>query len=427
MRMVAALAGAGALLAAAGALRAVLIVVAFFVRPVAPALLADGALRAIPVVAALGADRTLGVPVLAADQPVAAVELDSIGGFEQTAEVARALAAVAFGDAFIDAANLTDEAGDLQASAFEAEIAVRAVGIIFAIWLARLRLTGPLAAIVPSVAILVGLALAGAARFGARLAVRATAGSEKAVLAGVILVTAPAPFCITNPVVLNEGAQVVVAHTSAAFIDGGTVGIAAAVPGHTAFPAVDFVWFAATAARDFDAGAKGAISGAGFARTRAGGVAAHVLRGKATAAVLGRTDDAVQETTPTLAIANAWRSTLVRSAKGLERTGAFRAGNIAGFAVVDTQIVTAIAIDTHTRPRRALSAQGARGAIGLSLSSRTTHPGDPGKAGHHAHEHGPSGPSFCQQPRHAIEVFWIHCYTLLPCLYPSLKAIVPVT
>src|SRR5215207_8094449 len=106
MRMVAALAGAGTVLAAAGAL------------------------RAIPVVAALGADRTLGVPVLAADEAVAAVELDSIGGFEQTAEVARSLAAVAFGDAFIDAANLTDEAGDLQASAFEAEIAVRAVGII---------------------------------------------------------------------------------------------------------------------------------------------------------------------------------------------------------------------------------------------------------------------------------------------------------
>src|SRR5215207_1431621 len=130
MRMVAALAGAGAVLAAAGALRAVLIVVALFVWPVAPALMADGALRAIPVVAALGADRTLGVPVLAADEAVAAVELDSIGGFEQTAEVARSLAAVAFGDAFIDAANLTDEAGDLQASAFEAEIAVRAVGII---------------------------------------------------------------------------------------------------------------------------------------------------------------------------------------------------------------------------------------------------------------------------------------------------------
>ena len=95
--MVAALAGAGTVLAAAGALRAVLIVVALFVRPVAPALVAPGALRAIPVVAALGADRVLGVPVLAADQPVAAVELRAVfptGVDQQAAGIADATAAV---------------------------------------------------------------------------------------------------------------------------------------------------------------------------------------------------------------------------------------------------------------------------------------------------------------------------------------------
>lgn len=75
MRMVAAFAGARSVLAAAGALRAVLIVVALFVRPVTPALVAPGALRAVPVVAAFGTDRTLGVPVLAADESVAAVVL----------------------------------------------------------------------------------------------------------------------------------------------------------------------------------------------------------------------------------------------------------------------------------------------------------------------------------------------------------------
>src|SRR5215207_6232277 len=124
MRMVAALAGAGAVLAAAGALRAVLIVVALFVRPVAPALMADGALRAIPVVAALGADRTLGVPVLAADEAVAAVELRRRrpgGGNELTAEVTRTLAAFIDRNAFIDAADLADQAEVLDAGAFRTE------------------------------------------------------------------------------------------------------------------------------------------------------------------------------------------------------------------------------------------------------------------------------------------------------------------
>jgi hypothetical protein len=100
LRMVmAALAGAGAVLAAAGALRAVLIVVAE-VREFTPALVTPGALRAVPIVAALGANRVLGVPVLAADEPVAAVELltaiPGAGNLQQTAGIAD------FPAAFID-------------------------------------------------------------------------------------------------------------------------------------------------------------------------------------------------------------------------------------------------------------------------------------------------------------------------------------
>jgi hypothetical protein len=134
--VMAALAGAGAVLAAAGALRAVLIVVAE-VREFAPALVAPGALRAIPVVAALGANRTLDIPVLAADEPVATVELDSIGrgDFEQTAEVARTLAAFIDRNAFVDAADLADGAEVLDAGAFRAEVAGRAIAVIAA-WLA---------------------------------------------------------------------------------------------------------------------------------------------------------------------------------------------------------------------------------------------------------------------------------------------------
>jgi hypothetical protein len=137
MRLVAALAGAGAVLAAAGALRTVLVVVAFHFRELAPALMAEGALRAIPIVATFSTDRTLGVPVLAADEPITAVELDSIGrgDFEQTAEVARTLAAFIDRNAFVDAADLADGAEVLDAGAFRAEVAGRAIAVIAA-WLA---------------------------------------------------------------------------------------------------------------------------------------------------------------------------------------------------------------------------------------------------------------------------------------------------
>src|SRR5215218_4920013 len=137
LRMVAALAGAGAILAAAGALRAVLVVVAFLIRPVAPALVAPGALRAIPVVAALSADRALGVPVLAADQPVAAVELRRRrpgGGNELTAEVSRTLAAVVFRNAVVIAAtDVSEHADDWMAFAIvTAKFAAVAVGVVTA-------------------------------------------------------------------------------------------------------------------------------------------------------------------------------------------------------------------------------------------------------------------------------------------------------
>jgi hypothetical protein len=71
--------------------------------------MAEGALRAIPVVAAFSADRVLGVPVLAADEAVAAIELrTAIGGLDQeTAGLMGAPAAVAEIDALTLAAFFT--------------------------------------------------------------------------------------------------------------------------------------------------------------------------------------------------------------------------------------------------------------------------------------------------------------------------------
>jgi len=97
--VLAALAGARAVVAAAGAIRAVLVVVTFLVWICAPALMAVGALRAIPVIAALGAGCAMRL-VLTADQAVAAINLwaaePARGDFEHTAVLADALAAFIF-------------------------------------------------------------------------------------------------------------------------------------------------------------------------------------------------------------------------------------------------------------------------------------------------------------------------------------------
>jgi hypothetical protein len=131
MRMVVtALAGAGTVLAAAGALRAVLIVVAE-IRELAPALVAPGALRAIPVVAALSANGMLRIPVLTANEPVAAVELRAaISGrhFQETAGFVGAAAAVTEIDALALTALFALRACAI-AGAFGAVRAGAAVGV----------------------------------------------------------------------------------------------------------------------------------------------------------------------------------------------------------------------------------------------------------------------------------------------------------
>lgn len=128
--MMAALAGAGTVLAAAGVLRAFLVALAV-VWPFAPALVAPGALRAVPVVAALGADRILGIPVLAADETVAAVVLRAVvrsGDFEQTAGLADFPAAGVEWHALIVAAFLALAAFAI-AGALMAVRAIRAVTV----------------------------------------------------------------------------------------------------------------------------------------------------------------------------------------------------------------------------------------------------------------------------------------------------------
>jgi hypothetical protein len=137
MVVMAALAGAGAILATAGALRAVLVVVAK-IWVLTPAFVAVGALRAVPVIAALSADRVLGVPVLAADQSVAAVELRAaLSGcdlVEETAGVTDAPAALILWDTCMAiAAGFTELTEERVAIPVEtADLAVRAIAIIAA-------------------------------------------------------------------------------------------------------------------------------------------------------------------------------------------------------------------------------------------------------------------------------------------------------
>lgn len=129
--MIAALAGAGTVLAAAGAMRAVLVMVTVG-GIFAPAFVAPAALVAVPIVAALGTDRTLGVPVLAADETVAAVVSPDIVSRTYATEVARTLAAFVFGDALVPAAaDFALGAADLHTgTSLTAYGALRAVSVV---------------------------------------------------------------------------------------------------------------------------------------------------------------------------------------------------------------------------------------------------------------------------------------------------------
>jgi len=141
MRVVVVLAAvprARAIIAAAGVLWAVMVVVANG-RVLADTFVAVAALAAIPVVAALGARASLGIPVLAADEPVAAVELLAAvttgAGDVEAAVVAEVPAALIFGHAFVSAAaGVPKQAQERMAGAIPtADFAVRAIGIATAL------------------------------------------------------------------------------------------------------------------------------------------------------------------------------------------------------------------------------------------------------------------------------------------------------
>lgn len=124
MRMVvvfAAVPRARAIVTAAGVLRALPVVVADR-RVLADAFMAVAALAAVPVIAALGAGASLRIPVLAADETVAAVDLRAAvaaggGDFEHAAVVAKVSAAI----------------GQRCADTRIADLAVAAVAIVAAV------------------------------------------------------------------------------------------------------------------------------------------------------------------------------------------------------------------------------------------------------------------------------------------------------
>jgi hypothetical protein len=174
MVVMAALLGAGAVLAAAGALRAVLVMIAslWVLTPATPAV---GALRAVPVIAALGA--VAPAVSLAADQAVAAVELQAAAGGGYLQEPAGFSSATAAG-ADLD----TDIVAALLAlAAFAIAGALRAVGAATAIVIGAARLAGAIDADLVT-ALRVGAALALA--FGvAVLTVRAEVVAWRAAMA----------------------------------------------------------------------------------------------------------------------------------------------------------------------------------------------------------------------------------------------------
>jgi len=183
--VLAALAGARAVVAAAGTIRAVLVVVTFLVRPFAPALMAVRALRAVPVVAALGAGCAMRL-VLTADQAVAAIDLwaaePARGDLEHTAVLADALAAIADRDALVVTAFFANEAEALDADAFfhRAGVAIRAVGVVTALRIgAHVGIVANRAAFaVIVVAALIGRVVAALRAFAVELALRAIADAE---------------------------------------------------------------------------------------------------------------------------------------------------------------------------------------------------------------------------------------------------------
>jgi hypothetical protein len=115
-------------------LRAVFVLVADR-RVLADAFVAVAILAAVPVVAALGADASLRIPVLAADEPVATVDLVAAiatgAGNLETAVVAEVLAALIVGHAFVStAAGVSKETQQRMAGAVvTADFAVWAIGI----------------------------------------------------------------------------------------------------------------------------------------------------------------------------------------------------------------------------------------------------------------------------------------------------------
>jgi hypothetical protein len=144
MVVVAAVPRARAIIAAAGVLRAALVVDAEE-GILADTLVAGSTLIAIPVVAALSAGASLRIPVLTADEPVAAIELVAAvatgsADCQETAEVSHALAALIFRDALMSAAaGFAEQTEERMTSAIlPADLAIGAILIATALGIGAL-------------------------------------------------------------------------------------------------------------------------------------------------------------------------------------------------------------------------------------------------------------------------------------------------
>jgi hypothetical protein len=362
-------------MAAAGVLRTALVIDA------------EDRIHADPVLAgstgiAIFIDAALGTHIvrkaIAADQPVATFELRcaiDVGHLEKAAGRTGALAtighrgtntgiadfaiaAVAVRATFSAVTGLTGDAAHWPNAAVELRTSTglhlrdakvhaltqRHACIVAAfLALAALPEAGAVVTELAGATVLVALASVVATGFVANLAARATAGPEQAILALVVFVADATS--VTDPAVLNNGAEMIGADASTALTRTGAVGIAAAVTGNTPFSAVDFARVAPAAAGNLRAGTERAVSDAGVTRPITGGVTTHILGSKTTTAVLRRAHHTGEKAAATCPVANAWWCTTASRAKRRKGACTFRASEVAGFTVVVADLVTAEAVD----------------------------------------------------------------------------------
>jgi hypothetical protein len=374
MLVIATMPRARSVIAAAGVLRAPLVVDA------------EDRIHADPVLAgstgiAIFIDAALGTHVvrlaIAADESIAAIELrDSagVGYLEEPTGLPGALAAIGHRGADTRIADLAIAAIAIRATfsavagvagnaalpnaAIQCQIGAGLCGgnaemraltqrhaCIVAAFLALAALpeAGAVVTELAGATVLVALASVVATGFVANLAARATAGPEQAILALVVFVADATS--VTDPAVLNNGAEMIGADASTALTRTGAVGIAAAVTGNTPFSAVDFARVAPAAAGNLRAGTERAVSDAGVTRPITGGVTTHILGSKTTTAVLRRAHHTGEKAAATCPVANAWWCTTASRAKRRKGACTFRASEVAGFTVVVADLVTAEAVD----------------------------------------------------------------------------------